>query len=245
MEQSNRSCPTNSLSDGEPSIPPGATIPRWQIWAWWLLATAVGVALGFPSWEEIWGKGGDLWGVFPSVKSQAALGLTMGMAQSLVLLRLGCLRRRSLVDLQWIAATVVGMLLGGFATGIVRVTLAYPIRELWGYGRAVDFYVLSWPFLCGLMVSALQQDVLRLDNPLRWVLPSAVGWLAGFAVGAIPALNMPVSSGIPAFQVLGPAGTGIIVGIVTGSALIWLLAHPARPDGGSPPDESPAITPMT
>ncbi len=169
----------------------------------------------------------------------------MGMAQSLALLRLGCFRRRSLVDLQWIAATVARMLLGGFATGIARVTLSEPVRVLWDYEGAGVFWELSWPFLCGLAVGAFQQAVLREENPLRWAVPSAIGWLAGFAVGAIPIFVMPASDVSRAFQVTGPAGTGIIVGIVTGAALIWLLAHPARPDGGSPPGESPAITPMT
>jgi len=58
MEQSNPSHPANSLSGGGPSIPIGATIPRWQIWVGWLLATAVGMGLGFPSETEIAGGGG-------------------------------------------------------------------------------------------------------------------------------------------------------------------------------------------
>ena len=247
MEQSNPSHPANSLSGGGPSIPIGATIPRWQIWVGWLLATAVGMGLGFPSETEIAGGGGSgfLDILFP-IRSQSVLGLTLGMAQSLVLLRIANLRRRPLIDLQWIAATVVGMLLGGFATGVVRI-----IMMGWFWDVLVDrwwvnvLWAFAWPIPCGLFVGACQQIVLRVRDPLRWAVPSAVGWLAGFAVGAIPTFLMPASNGSRVFEVTGRAGTGIIVGIVTGAALVWLLAHPAHPDDGSPPDESPATMPRT
>jgi len=110
---------------------------------------------------------------------------------------------------------------------------------MWDYEGALVFWELSWPFLCGLAVGTFQQAVLREENPLRWAVPSAVGWLAGFAVGVIPTFFaigviptfvIPDSDAIRAFQITGPAGTGIIVGIVTGAALVWLLVHPARLD---------------
>ena len=245
MEQSRPSHPANSPSGGRPSAPIGAAIPRWQIWVGWVLATAVGVALSFPSWEEIWGMASEIWGPFPAFRSQAILGLTMSIAQSLMLLRLGSLQRRSLIDLQWITATMAGMLLGGLATGIARITLFDPVHVLWGYEGGTVFWELSWPFLCGLSAGAFQQVILRQWNPLRWAVPSAIGWLAGFAVGALPTFVMPASDARRAFQVTGPAGTGIIVGIVMGAALAWLPTHPVRTDGGSPPDNGPASTPMT
>jgi len=245
MELSHRSRPTNSLSNNEPGVPSGVTIPRWQIWAWWLLVTAVGVALGFPSGAEISGTGGGFIGLIFPFRSQAVLGLTLGMAQSLVLLRIVSLRRRPLVDPQWIAATVVGMLLGGFATGVVRLFMTGFWDVMFKHEWSNVVWAFAWPILCGLSVGICQQVILRQGNPLRWAVPSAIGWLAGFAVGALPTFVMPASDASRAFQVTGPAGTGIIVGIVMGAALAWLPTHPVRTDGGSPPDNGPASTPIT
>jgi hypothetical protein len=239
MENLNSSGAADSRDFGGVGGPSRRFNSRLWIWMLWTLATVVGMVLGFPSRAEIGGtaKPGLLGFLLPG-KSQAILGLTLGMAQSLILLRVARFRQRSNIDLRWIVATVAGTFLGGLGVGVHRVVvfIFVPQPLLFGYSEILDpLIVLLWPLLSGLTVGVCQYLVLDAKTSLWWIVLSMMSWLVGFATVAIPLFFMPYGDNSSRlFQIYAPISTGVVVGMVTGAALLRTSVIRDHPGAGGP-----------
>lgn len=183
----------------------------WGFWLQWVLASTVGMFVGFilgflvtAGIPEVLGKwfGFSVFGI--------VLGLAVGVLQWSIL------RRRVSLTGWWVLATAVGGL------GIFQAGLIFGFSAFIGpYKSLVAF--LGWigiASLGGLVTGALQWLVLRgkVSRSGWWVLASTVGW----------ALSATVTRAIPwgvddKDAMFGMVVAGVVWGMVTGGALVWLL----------------------
>lgn len=173
----------------------------WAFWFQWVLATAAGSLLGLavaaavlfipvmtlgmfvnfetlPTWIVMFVSAGSALG-------GAAVGTTVGIAQRFVL------RRHGVQTRHWILASVVGRIVGGYASTVFALTVCYG-----GANGAIVAVLL----LHGAVVGFAQWLVLRrrVKRAGWWILASAIGH---FSLGTITGrtlvwlLRQPASQG--------------------------------------------------
>ena len=181
------------------------------LWLGWVLATAVGMLLGFLPFvffvEDL-----DLGLVRILIPLWS--GFMVGVLQWLVLSRF------LTHSADWIINGGAGYALG-YALGlsVIQILGASPLGALVGY------------ILFGVIVALLQWPVLRreIPNVVPWLLAANVaGWALGAYLG--PWILNLIVSGSTASQVLSTAvisaSTGLIAGAITGLALVWIVRQP-------------------
>lgn len=181
-------------------------LTRWvrATWAGWVLGVPVIVALALLG--EAIGIGG----------AQALVGAGMGIA-------VGFLQARAIRGLlpsawRWFWSCAVGLAIPFLATDIWKPT-----------GLSPTYSLFAALLLGGVAIGAWQSLILRsrLRRAGWWMLASVVGWaLAGGMAASADALSR--SQGLRgiwgALAYLGiVAGGGLVLGLVTGAALVWLL----------------------
>ena len=183
----------------------------WGFWLGWVLASTVGIPAGFII--------GFFLGAFTAQTLEGwpidlaigiGIGIGVGVPQWLVL------RRRVSRAGWWILASAAG--------GVV-IFLAFSL----GYLESMESFgdLLSFTgvvALGGAVAGILQWLVLRgkVSRAGWWVLASTVGWALGMAVSeVIPWGGTDEDSLVPSVM------TGVVLGAVTGAALVWLLRQSA------------------
>ena len=188
----------------------------WGFWLRWVLATTAGFALGFVPIAS-------LGYAFPILfaPAYALMGLMVGILQWLVL------RRRVPAASKWILATIAGFVLGG-AFGFIVILVASSVDLYSSLYEPLSSFAFALVLLAplGPVVGAAQWLVLR-GKVLRsrwWVLASTLS-LALFATVVGAGLATDVDNAPGGLWAIGTLG-GIGVGVVSGSALVWLLTRP-------------------
>jgi hypothetical protein len=223
------------------------------LWLRWVLANALGEALGLEGTALIWalsvlntGKGTGIYAIlvlaaFSVLAGTLIEGTVVGTAQWLVLRRpLPHLRWRT-----WVLATGAGAFLA-WTLGMVPSTLlslgsggGTPPAEP---GEAT---VLGLAFLMGLalgpVLGVAQWVALRpfVRRAALWVLANALAWACGMVVifaGIDLAMGGGLSPAVVPILALTLACAGALVGAVHGLALVWLL-RPARRLKANPESE--------
>jgi len=143
--------------------------------------------------------------IFSAFMFGASIGAVVGVLQWLVL------RRRVSKAGWWILASTAGL---AVAFAVVYLAVAY--------GSPGDLDDVAAMALGGAVMGTLQWLVLRrqVSRAGWWVLASTVGW--GLC-GAVAAAGDD-AEGMIAFVSL--VGGGVVLGAVTGAALVWLLRQP-------------------
>jgi hypothetical protein len=183
------------------------------LWVGWMLATALGLIIGYlPS--SLFINQLDLGLVRVIVPLLA--GVLIGLAQWLVL------RNYVTHSSDWVlhlaASWVLGYTLGLLVVDLLAGTF---IGAVLGYA------------LFGVIIALFQWPVLHREIPRIWVwvLANVVGWVLGavlsqLVLGALFGDN----PGSPlAFTVVNMAVTGLVAGLITGLALVWIVREPERP----------------
>ncbi|MDE0194267.1 MAG: hypothetical protein OXP08_01835 [bacterium] len=188
---------------------------NWWVLPWWVLASAVGFAVG----GLIEAAAGPLEGV-------AVLGYVTAGGAAAAVLQWPVLRRHVARAGRWVGAGIVGGAVVGVAAialGVLAGLGAGAVGDAEA-GRAFgeDVAGVSAAVLYGTAVGMLQGRLLRprFARAGRWLLASAVGWIvAGLTAG--------VTEGIAGWAVLGA-----VYGAITGGVLVALLRQR--------PEETPA-----
>ena len=184
----------------------------WGFWLLWVLASTGGWLFGF---FVGWFGGYAVEGILPNYGSAAvvaALGAGVGIWQWFVL------RRRVSRSGWWVLASILGLAVAavvGTAVALARGYSAIP----------ENFAVVAG--VGGAMAGLMQWFVLRrqVSRAGWWVLASTVGWaVSGTVSGLVDQLEFMGFLALP----VGVAGCGVVLGAVTGLALVWLLRQPAK-----------------
>jgi hypothetical protein len=200
----------------------------WALWEWWLLATVVGGFLGIAiaATTSAVSRG------FESVNTVAPLyligalgGAALGLAQWLVL-------RRYIKHVGgWIVATAIGSVIAwliGLQVGVMLILIFFNGALF----VATSAALLNAIFLLGIWVGTVlgfcQWLVLRthVRNGALWIAASALAWgLALLAAWMGAALVQPGELGVETTLVGVATGAtvGVVIGAITGVALVWLL----------------------
>ncbi len=191
----------------------------WGFWLGWVVASTVGMLVGF-----------------------FMIFLIYGLLEAL----LGSAVTDDLFEIGWLGDLVMGIMLG-IVVGILQwlVLQGRVSRVGWwilasaaaGYGISLAFFIgieesLSFSLflrftgvaaLGGAVMGTLQWLVLRgkVSRAGWWVLASTVGWALGMAVSRAISWGPDDADAIYALAV-----TGAVMGAVTGAALVWLLRQP-------------------
>jgi hypothetical protein len=181
----------------------------WGFWLQWVLASTVGLLLGFIVGFPLSFLAMDILGErLGQSFGGIVFGIGVGGLQWLVL------RRRISRAGWWVLASAAG----GY--GIVQAMF---LGAFEGYVGSLSFGALlsitGVVALGGAVTGTLQWLVLRgqVSRAGWWVLASTVGW--GLSMTAAIAYSWPG----PMWLIV----TGAVLGAVTGGALVWLLRQPA------------------
>jgi hypothetical protein len=202
----------NQMGDQISSRGSGLSL-NWTFWVLWVVASTAAIlvavvvlyALIFLAKAIVPGVNEDrLFGVlmFP------VLAALLGLFQWLIL------RRQVRRSGWWIAATVLGILVGMAVTaGIVAVWRRMLVREL--NMEQLAPMVLA---VFGLSLGLAQLPVIlrHIRGPALWVLASAAGWLG---LGLVIGRSIDRTTDILAL--------GAVPAVVTGLALVWLWREPS------------------
>jgi hypothetical protein len=183
------------------------------LWLGWTLATAVGLIIGYLP-AALFVNQLDL-GLARIIVPLLA-GVTIGLAQWLVL-------RNYVTDCtDWVFYLAASWVLG-YTLGLLVVNLL-----------ATTFIgvVLSY-ILFGVIIALFQWPILHREIPRIWVwvLANVVGWLLGAMLSQLVlAALFGGNPGSPvAFTLVNMAVTGLVAGLITGLALVWIVREPERP----------------
>ena len=200
----------------------------WGFGLMWVFLSAVGWFMGFVMGLLVGFAPIELIGQTPlgvmlaSCVHAIVLGAVVGIFQWVVL------RERVPGAGRWVWASTAGLAVAGGVGGAVVMAGANAELGEGGSLAAVVGYTLVGA-LGGAVTGMLQRPVLRgqVSRSGWWVLASTMGWGLGMAVFGIG----EYASG--AFGIMEPAGvlfgwlvSGVVLGAVTGGALVWLLRQP-------------------
>ncbi len=173
----------------------------WMLGLLWALATTIGSVAGFGAGKVLQNA---IWQGLPGdwVCCMVFAGTSIGLLQALVL-------RRDISGAGWwVLASTVGLPLGLALGGALGSALQSPSVQ---------------PMLVAPSIGAAQWLVLRrrFSRAGWWILASMLGWGSGAAIAE--ALSRVVGGS----KILFLSGAlGLVVGVVTGGALVWLLRAP-------------------
>lgn len=171
--------------------------PGCSMWFSWLFASSLGTGIG-------WFLGWKLSFLLPGGLATLMIGMTTGLV--LGLLQLLILRNQFTHPGRWLAATVLGWAVG-FPLGI---SLAQ------AFGMTDATFGLIAGFVTGGVLAIFQWGIFRsqITKAGWWVPASIFGWSFGMLY------YRPGSTWLGILF-------GLVSGIVTGVALVWLLYRPA------------------
>jgi hypothetical protein len=188
----------------------------WDFWLGWVVASSVGILVGFII--------GMVIGTLPDDKIEWLIGLVAGIMLGIGVgvLQWLVLRRRASGVGWWVLASAAA----GYAFGTGFIGILESLTAL-SFGTLLRYTVVA--ALGGAVAGILQWLVLRgkVSRAGWWVLASTVGWglcmaVAGAGLALLEYMNM--SEGFGGLLLL-PV-TGVVLGAVTGGALVWLLRQP-------------------
>ena len=195
----------------------------WGFWLWWVLASAVGLAvLGLMGWDVggavAEAEGGAVGIAVGFAVRGAVAGASVGTAQWLVL------RRQVSPAGWWVLASTVGYAVA-FAV-LVPVFGAEAVPE--AVGEVVGFSVRG--AVAGASVGIAQWLVLRrqVSRAGWWGLASYVG----FSVTLVVGLGLTVGVGWALTFAVG----GAVGGAITGGVMVWLLRQTVTEEPSLPQD---------
>jgi hypothetical protein len=155
--------------------------------------------------------------------SEVTTGILVGIFQWLVI------RTRLPHNLWWIFVTPLGMLLGSYTSRLFWVIEnQFSLIDIW----VVNFWLSR--FLYGIIIGLIQWVVLRhsLHKSWLWVIVNGFGWLLAITIGLDVIHPRLYDFGIldfvdyfdnPYYEAVINGTIGAVVGIATGSLLLWLL----------------------
>ena len=196
----------------------------WEVWLRWVIYTTLGyfiigaVTIAVFQFTPV--------GLFLSPVAGTLGMVVVGLLQWTVL-------QRSIRDMRWLGwvlAAVLGQFVGAIMATIVAILLAPLIYTMLGDsgeilgGPAVQFgNLLVAGTVLGTVIGFIQWLVLRryLQAAAWWIPAMAVA----MAITSVVSMPWPASVGIGGLMAvpLTKGLTGIIVGAITGIALVWLL----------------------
>jgi hypothetical protein len=197
----------------------------WGFWLGWVVASTVGWFVGLIMMYIIGFLMAESFDIewLTDLYMGIMLGIGVGVLQWLVL------RRRVSRAGWWVLASAAGfVVVGGSVFGAADVVFGF----LEGMGGMSSFInVLGRTVvvaLGGAVTGILQWLVLRsqVSRAGWWVLASTVGWGLCMAVAfsGVSLLESDIETFIPTLLLL--VGGGVVLGAVTGGALVWLLRQP-------------------
>jgi hypothetical protein len=212
-----------------------AARPDWEIWLRWVLYTAAGYLIyaGLSLLVTIYVPGALLLSPIVTALGLLAIALLQWLVLRRYILRLGWVG--------WVVATVLGQFVGSL---ISVVALLGPIL-FDAFSGLVDalggaFFQLVLVFATGLVlgavVGAAQWLVLRrhVRGAAWWIPASALAGALAALVGQTPGVTLGLT-GVAAVLMIRLIGA-LIIGAITGMALVRLLAR-------TPTPEAPAANP--
>jgi hypothetical protein len=196
----------------------------WGFWLWWVLASTIGWFVGV-FWGFVLGSI-----IVEDVIEVNALGFTLAysifgavLGSVVGLTQWFVLRQRVSRTVSWILASAAGFAVaegGGYGAAVLAFSFSTKLDEMgvgWilvaAFGGAVTG-ILQWPILRG-----------QVSRAGWWVLASTMGWGLSMAVGVA---GFEEWQGQESLEVLSLVGGGIVLGAVTGGALVWLLRKPLQ-----------------
>ena len=196
----------------------------WRFWVRWVLLTVVGYSVGFLL--------GFVFGYFllGNVMIWVVVGAGVGFMQWRTLRRF--VQRSG----WWVPANMTGLTVSfGLYAIVVNLWEEVPFDLGWPLGVLGHALALV---LGGAFAGLLQQRILRrhMGRSVWWMLANAAGWglsAFGFAIPTDMSGRYPGVLGqvlVILNGMLAPAVAGVILGTVTGGALIWLLRQPTPRD---------------
>jgi hypothetical protein len=213
------------------TITMGAARPRtpvdWSLWRRWTVATAAGEIIGFAA---------------PALAGAAAAAAGLSdLAMLVVMIPAGMVEGAVLGAAQWLVLRSLWPRLDGrlwtLATALAA-GLAYLIgmlpSTLGGLPSLPPALVIAVAFPLGtlflLSIGGAQWLVLRrhAERAGWWILANAVAWPLGVAVPLLALTVLPDGTPLPLIAVTGVVsslGMGLVVGAITGLALVRLLAR--------------------
>jgi hypothetical protein len=204
------------------------TFIGWRFGLWWVLLTAAGWVIGLPLGFVFVAVAGWIIGVhddsillklgLDNAAAFICIATVVGLMQWLALRRI--VRRAGF----WVLSSIIGFTISSSIHGVVCY--------VWGYPDNLDHFLgtVVWAMafvVGGTLAGVLQQRILRRQvcHSAWWVPASAVGWGLSVIGLGIPSFFLPY--GRP-FIVLPLVLAPVLLGIVTGGALIWLLRQPMQ-----------------
>jgi hypothetical protein len=200
----------------------------WTLWEWWVLATVVGglVGMGIAGIASVIAVNLGTVSTITLLHLVGALeGAALGVAQWLVL-------RRYIKHVGWwIMATAMGAIVA-WLIGLKVVVILMLMFMDDGMTGTMPFALLKAVFLLGTWIGTVlglaQWFVLRthVRNGISWVFANALAW--GLALLVILMGTTWMKPGEFTIEtafiyLVTGATTGVVVGSVTGIALVWLL----------------------
>jgi hypothetical protein len=183
------------------------------LWLGWTLATALGLILGYLP-AALFVNQVDLG--LARVLIPLLAGLLVGVAQWLVL-------RNYVIDSADWVLHLAGSWVVGYTLGLLVVDLLLNV-----FLGPILAYVLF-----GIIIAVFQWPVLRREIPhlWMWVLANVVGWSLGaflsqLAIGGLFGAN---PANLVVTTLVNMSVTGLVAGLVTGLALVWIVRKPERP----------------
>jgi len=186
----------------------------WSFFAAWVRGTFAGWLLGFVL-VVLAAIGGDLIGVEEG-DSQFMVGIAMGVGVGYAQGRVG--RKWFGAASRWTWASTIGL-------GVPFVVWDL-VSAIWSeYSFSLPLVVV----ICGFLVGFLQRPIIRFhSNRANWWVPASVGsWTLAAGTAAVSgAFPSGPSAGWFALLSVGMILLGgLVLGIVTGGALVWILRH--------------------
>jgi hypothetical protein len=220
------------------------TFIGWRFGLRWVLLTVVGLTIGFPLGFVMAAVVGWIIGV-PEGSDSIILklgldnaGFEIFLCAVVSLMQWLALRRVVRRTGFWVPASIIGF--------TISSSIHVVVCNVWGYPDNLDHSlgtaVWAMAFVVGgILAGVLQQRILRhqVCHSAWWTPASAVGWglsiiglKIGFGIGldkifsTMPSAPRLLMAFVSLMVPLGLAS--VLLGIVTGGALIWLLRQPMQ-----------------
>jgi len=215
----------------------------WGFWLKWVLATTVGFSISIFILHILFSVVGEMLGDIPDNSFIAQLADNMLFTLAVYLIPAGAgagiiqwlILRRRVSRVGWWAPAMVA---GFFLAFVLLYALSITFKG--HYTNMLPEHIMPFVFLAlgGTLAGVFQWFFMRkhISQAGWWVLASAVGWSLGTAVWRLGDWFLYEWVGFRPgglfefLHILNASGLlfGIIMGAVTGGALVWLLRQPVN-----------------